>query len=142
MTASPASSTTPTASLVAYVGCYTTKQRNGHGEGVSVYRMDRASGRWTQVQLVRDIVNPSFLALDRQQRYLYAAHGDLEYATSFEIVAQTGQLKVLNQQSTGGKNGVHLAIDATNRFLRSGKLQLGNGRRPSHQRGRLTRALE
>jgi 6-phosphogluconolactonase len=125
MTASPASSTAQTASLVAYVGCYTTKQRNGHGEGVSVYRMDRASGNWTQVQLVRDIVNPSFLALDRQQRYLYAAHGDLEYATSFEIVAQTGQLKVLNQQSTGGKNGVHLAVDATSRFLVVGNYSSG-----------------
>ena len=33
--------------MFAYVGCYTSKERNGKGEGVSVYRMDPASGEWT-----------------------------------------------------------------------------------------------
>ncbi len=103
--------------MFAYVGCYTSKERNGHGEGIAVYRMDPVSGNWTPVQLVRDVVNPSFLALDRRQRSLYSVHGDGSHATAFEIDAQTGQLTLLNQQPTGGKNGVHLAVDSTNRFL-------------------------
>jgi 6-phosphogluconolactonase (cycloisomerase 2 family) len=57
------------------------------------------------------------LALDRQQRVLYSAHGDGEVATAFSIDAATGQLKLLNQQATGGKNGVRIAVDATNKFL-------------------------
>ena len=44
----------------AYVGCYTTKERNGRGEGINVYRIDDATGAWTHVQLLRDLVNPSW----------------------------------------------------------------------------------
>jgi len=70
-----APSAQPTATF-AYVGCYTAKQRHGRGEGIGVYRIDRTSGDWTQVQLVRDLVNPSWLTFDRPKRFLYAAHGD------------------------------------------------------------------
>jgi len=48
--------------MFVYVGCYTTKQRNARGEGINVYSMDRTSGIWTHVQLVKDLVNPSWLA--------------------------------------------------------------------------------
>lgn len=105
------------AAMFVYVGGYTTKQRNGRGEGINVYRMDPASGTWTHAQLVRDLVNPSWLTLDRQRRFLYSAHGDGEYATAFAIDKSTGQLTLLNQQATGGKNGVRIAVDSTNKFL-------------------------
>jgi 6-phosphogluconolactonase len=103
--------------MLAYVGGYTAKERNGRGEGVSVYRIDPASGVWTQVQLLKDIVNPSWLTLDRQQRVLYSAHGDGTEAIAYAIDAGTGQIRVLNRQPTSGKNGVRLGIDASNRFL-------------------------
>ncbi len=105
------------AAMFVYVGCYTTKQRNARGEGINVYRMDRASGAWTHLQLVRDLVNPSWLTLDGQQRCLYSAHGDGEVVTAFGIDKSTGQLKLLNQQATGGKNGVRIAVDSTNKYL-------------------------
>jgi len=65
----------PTASVpkLAYVGCYTSKERNGHGEGINVYQIDAATGNWTHVQLLKGVVNPSFLTFDRQKRTLYAA---------------------------------------------------------------------
>jgi hypothetical protein len=72
MAAPRATSNAQAAAMFAYVGCYTTKQRNGRGEGISVYRIGRASDTWTHVQLSPDIVNPSFLTLDRQQRFLYS----------------------------------------------------------------------
>ncbi len=83
--------------MLAYVGGYTAKERNGRGEGVSVYRIDPASGTWTQVQLLKDIVNPSWLTLDRQQRVLYSAHGDGTEAIAY----------------ASGKNGVRLGSTAT-----------------------------
>ena len=58
MTAPTAGSATPPP-LFVYVGCYTSKERKGKGEGISVYRMDPLSGSWTDVQLVKGIVNPS-----------------------------------------------------------------------------------
>jgi len=103
--------------MFVYVGCYTTKQRNARGEGINVYSMDRTSGIWTHVQLVKDLVNPSWLALDQQQRVLYSAHGDGEVVTALSIDRSTGRLKMLGQQATGGKNGVRIAVDSTNKFL-------------------------
>src|SRR5262245_16477734 len=102
--------------MFAYVGCYTSKERNGNGEGVGVYRIDPASGVWTSIQVVKDLVNPSWLTLDGQQRFLYAAHGDGAEATAFAIDRESGRLTLLNRQPTNGRNGVRLAVDASNRF--------------------------
>ena len=117
MTGPAATSAVPAMPRFAYVGCYTSKERNGRGEGITVYRVEPGSGPWTQVQLVKDLVNPSWLALDRRQRFLYAAHGDGTEATAFRIDEQTGQLTVLNRQPTDGKNGVRLIVDPSNRFI-------------------------
>ncbi len=87
----------------AYVGCYRTKERKGHGEGIGVYRIDPGSGDWMAVQLVKNLVKPSFLALDRQARCLYSVHGDASQATAFAIDPETGELTLLNQQSTGAQ---------------------------------------
>ena len=99
-----------------YIGSYTSQGR-GHGEGISVYRRDQASNAWALIQVVKDFADPSFLAIDRQGRCLYSAHGDGTQATAYRIDSATGRLTVINQQPTGGRNGVHLAIDATNRCL-------------------------
>jgi 6-phosphogluconolactonase len=99
-----------------YVGSFTSQGR-GHGEGLSVYRRTRESDSWTQIQLVKELADPSFVIIDRQGRHLYSAHGDGTEATSYQIDPATGRLTVLNQQPTGGGNGVHLAIDATGGFL-------------------------
>jgi 6-phosphogluconolactonase (cycloisomerase 2 family) len=99
-----------------YVGSYTSEAR-GHGEGISVYRRNQPSDAWSLVQVLEDFADPSFLTIDRQGRCLYSAHGDGTQATAYRIDAATGRLTVINQQPTGGVNGVHLAIDGTNRFL-------------------------
>ena len=109
----------------AYVGCYTSKQRNGRGEGISVYRVDPASGAWSQIQLVGDLENPSYLTMDSRRRFLYAAHGDGEQATALRIDAETGRLTLLNQQPTGGKNGVRVAVDPSDRALVVGNYSSG-----------------
>ena len=103
--------------IFAYVGCFTTAQRYARGEGIRVYRVDLESGAWNQVQLVGDLVNPSFLAMSWDQRFLYSVHGDEGHATSFSVNRETGKLAFLNRAETGGRNGVHLAIDPAGRFL-------------------------
>src|SRR6185503_10755230 len=99
-----------------YVGSFTGEGR-GHGEGLSVFRRSGESAPWTRVQLLKDLADPSFLIIDRQGRCLYSAHGDGTEATAYRIDPATGQLTILNRQPTGGRNGVHLAIDATGRWL-------------------------
>ena len=99
-----------------YVGSFTGKDR-GHGEGLSVFRRGSDSDRWTQIQLLNDLADPSFLIVDRQGRHLYSAHGDGTHATAYQIDQTSGRLTILNRQPTRGTNGVHLAIDRTGRFL-------------------------
>src|SRR6185295_2839884 len=99
-----------------YVGSYTSPAR-GNGKGISVYQRSRESEPWALLQVLEDLADPSFVIIDRQRRFLYSAHGDGTQATAYRIDQATGRLSVLNQQPTGGTNGVHLAIDATNRFL-------------------------
>src|SRR5215472_4276941 len=102
--------------LMAYVGAFTTPERKGHGGGINVYRVDPASGTWTHKQLL-EVVNPSFLALDRAQRFLYAVHADLDEVSAYAIDKQNGHITALNRQSCGGKNPVHLSIDPTGRWI-------------------------
>ena len=103
--------------VYAYVGSYTTEQRRGHGDGIHVYRMDLETGALNHLQHVGNLMNPSFVILSRDQRFLYSVHGDGEYATSFAVDQSTGFLTPMNQGKTGGSNGVHMAIDASGKFM-------------------------
>jgi 6-phosphogluconolactonase (cycloisomerase 2 family) len=124
--------------LFAFVGAFTTPERKGRGDGINVYRMDPQSGTWTHVQLVPNIVNPSFLATDREQRFLYSVHADLDEVSGYAIDRQNGQLTALNRQSCGGKNPVHLAVDPSNRFIVTANYGAGSvGVVPIEKDGRL-----
>ena len=101
----------------AYVGGYTSKDRDGRGDGINVYRIDEASGAWTHVQHLGDLVNPSWLTLDARRPVLYSSHGEGYEAVAYAIEPSTGRLRVLNRQPTQGKNGVRLGIEATGRHL-------------------------
>ncbi len=103
--------------LLAYIGCRTTKERNARGEGVTVCRIDAASGRWEKIQLLAGLVNPSFLAFDRSGRFLYAVHGDGDTVSSFSVDPANGRIEFLNRQCTRGRNPVHLVADSASRFL-------------------------
>jgi len=118
LAAAAASRSTSAASVPTwmYVGSFTGEGR-GHGEGLSVFHRGSESDRWQRVQLLTDLADPSFVIVDSQKRCLYAVHGDGTQATAYRIDPANGRVSVLNQQPTGGRNGVHLAIDATGRVL-------------------------
>ncbi len=104
-------------SLYAYVGCFTTGQRYARGDGIHVYGVGDATDEWRHLQHVRELVNPSFLLLDRGSRFLYSVHGDEDYASSFRVDRSNGYLTRLNRAATGGRNGVHHAIDRSGRHM-------------------------
>jgi 6-phosphogluconolactonase len=103
--------------MFAYVGSFTTAQRQARGDGMNIYRVDNATGTWLHLQHVAELTNPSFLALSRDQRFLYSVHGDSDYATAFALDAKTGEARLINRAATGGTNGVRQAVDPTGRFL-------------------------
>ncbi|MFM0203707.1 lactonase family protein [Paraburkholderia fungorum] len=103
--------------MFAYVGCRTTRERNARGDGISVFRVDQDSGGLELVQLFKDLVNPSFLALSSNGERLYTVHGDISDISAFAVDRVTGKLTFINKQSTQGKNPVHLAIDPSGKYI-------------------------
>ena len=54
---------TSTREMLVYVGCYTTSDRSGRGEGIAAFRMDTDSGDWQPLGTVARVANPSYLKL-------------------------------------------------------------------------------
>jgi 6-phosphogluconolactonase len=100
----------------AYVGSFATSTRGAHGEGLSVYSVDAASGRWTRIQLLNEL-NPGYLALDPRRPVLYSVHPVANQVSSFAISDKTGELTLINRQPSGGDDPSHLAIEPAGRFL-------------------------
>jgi 6-phosphogluconolactonase (cycloisomerase 2 family) len=103
--------------MYAYVGSRTTSERNARGEGISVFEFDVSSGSLKRIQVVGDLINPSYLALAPRGQHLYCVHGDRSEASAFRIDPHHGTLDFINRQSTEGRNAVHLALDPSGRFV-------------------------
>jgi 6-phosphogluconolactonase len=108
--------------MYMYIGTYTTAPRRG--EGISIFRVDAEDGVLELVDVVRDVVNPSFLATDPMQRYLYAVNEIGNYegqmsgsVTAYAIDRETGKLRFLNRQPTHGRTPAHVSVDPTGRFV-------------------------
>lgn len=102
--------------MYAYVGGYTTKDRDGRGNGIHVYRVD-AGAAWTHVQHVVGEENPSLFTMRPDGRVLHVVHGALKYVSAFSINPASGKLLLLNRQPCNGTNPVDAALDAASRFL-------------------------
>ena len=103
--------------MFAYVGSRTTRERNARGEGITVYRVDPRQTQLERVQVITDLVNPSYLVLSGDGRVLYTVHGDRSEVSAFRVDRATGQLTWLNTADTRGLNPVHLVLDAEERHL-------------------------
>lgn len=111
-------------SLLAYVGCRTTRERHAQGLGLGAYRVGR-TGDWSLIQRVEGLRNPAFLCLHPSRPRLYAIHGDFSEISSFAMAAD-GRLEMLGEQSIHGRNPVHLALTASARWLLVANYASGN----------------
>lgn len=119
----------PAGPQTLYIGTYT----NGASEGIYRASMDSASGALELKGVTGGISNPSFLALDRQQRFLYSVSETPEFegepgggVHAFEIEAETGNLRSLNAQSSRGGAPCHLTVDAAGRNVLVANYSGGN----------------
>ena len=110
---------------LVYVGTYTEPIRfgsgkilQGKGEGMYVYRLDETSGALEPVRVVAGVVNPSYLAFDPAQRFLYAVNELKNYegkpggsVSAFGVEPKTGGLTFLNQRPTHGTDPCHVLVN-------------------------------
>ncbi len=101
--------------MVVYLGTYT----GGESEGIYRYALDETSGKLTFEGVTTGVENPSFLAIHPDGRHLYCVceisdyrGGETGSVRAFSIEATTGDLKPLNEQSSGGAGPCHLVVDA------------------------------
>lgn len=100
-----------------------TFNRDAAKEGIAVYKLNPAN-RWLEkTASIRGILNPSFLAIGGDPRYIYACtetqteHSG--YVSSFRFDPSKGTLQFINRQKCSGDNPVYLTTDRDNKFLLS-----------------------
>lgn len=102
------------ASHLLYIGTYTRTD----SRGIYATRLDAATGALSTPTLAAATVNPSFVALSPDRRFLFAVSESDAMAVPFGIDAATGALTELQPpQPSGGPAPCHLVVDQTGGVL-------------------------
>lgn len=106
--------------LLVYVGTYTA----GKSEGIYLYRLQLSSGELQRVGVTSGAVNPSYLTLTKDRRFLYAVNELTEFkglqsgaVSAYAVNQETGDLRFLNQQPSMGGAPCYITATETNRFV-------------------------
>lgn len=98
---------------MVYFGTYTGEK----SQGIYLAAFDSAKGILAPARLAAKTKNPTFLAVNKKTRILYAANEIADFGgtnsgavSAFRIEAQSGSLTPLNQQPSGGSGPCHLAV--------------------------------
>jgi 6-phosphogluconolactonase len=126
--------------FIVYIGTYTGPQ----SKGVYAFRFDATSGALEPLGLVGEVVNPSWVTIHPNRKFLYAVSelgndGKATAAvTAFSIDPKTAALTKLNSVSSGGGGACHLVVDKTGKTLMVANYGTGSvGAFPVHDDGTL-----
>jgi 6-phosphogluconolactonase len=88
------------------------------GKGIYRCELDLTTGKLSNLMLVAEVDQPTFLAIHPSHQFLYSVgeYGKLGPKktggiNAFALDAKTGTLKLLNLQSSGGDGPCHLVVD-------------------------------
>jgi len=100
-----------------YFGTYTRGQNSGKGIYHSI--LDTKTSKLSNPALASEAKNPSFLEIHPNGRFLYAVSevGGSGGVSAYAIDRNTGDLKLLNQQPSGGAGPCHVSIDGMGKNL-------------------------
>lgn len=112
------SSCQTTSKMFLFVGSFTDGKAK---EGIYVYEFNTDNGSMKEIEREAGLINPSFLAISANGKYLYACT-DTRLQTdgsvsAFQIDPLTGKIAFLNKQTAGGRNPVHLTVDQDNQYV-------------------------
>ncbi|KIO54262.1 lactonase family protein [Flavobacterium hibernum] len=101
-----------------FLGSY---NRDKTAEAIQVYQLDTLKGKLSKVTSAKDIINPSYLTLSPNGKYLYACTDtktpNAGSVSSFEFNPENKSLTFLNKQSSGGENPVYVSIHKSGKWL-------------------------
>jgi 6-phosphogluconolactonase len=111
-----------TGKYIFYVGTYT--EDGSKSKGIYAYRFDAGTAEITPIGLVAETVNPSFVALHPNGRFLYAVNEVGNYkgpnsggVSAFSIDRATGNLTFLNEVASRGADPCYITVDKTGKYV-------------------------
>lgn len=106
--------------ILVYVGTYTFRD----GGEIYIYHMNPNSGALEYIGAVRNLPNPSFLAVDSRHQNLYAVNEIASFlgepagaVSAFSIEQESGKIFFLNSKSSRGVGPCHITLDRSDRYI-------------------------
>jgi len=110
-----------------FLGSY---NRDLNAESIQVYQLDTLKGKLNKVTSAKNIINPSYLTLSPNGKYLYACTDtktpNAGSVSSFEFNPKKKTLTFLNKQSSGGENPVYLSVHKSGKWLANANYNEGS----------------
>ncbi|MFY8108268.1 MAG: lactonase family protein, partial [Bacteroidia bacterium] len=101
-----------------FIGTYTNEVP---ANGIFIYEFDEGDGSLKKLGQGDQIINPSYLSISPNGKYLYACtetrtpfEGSI---SSFKIDSFKGEIEPINQKASGGANPVYLDIHQSGKYL-------------------------
>lgn len=90
-------------------------------DGIYVYTLDTHTGVLSKVSANNSVVNPSYLTLSPDGKYLYACTESQTKnsgsVSSYQFDPREGTLKYLNTEKSGGENPAYLTVNKSGKWL-------------------------
>ena len=117
-------------SEIFFVGSYTKAdfgEYSAEGNGIYTCSLDKSTGEMTLLSCSENIVNPTYLTLDKAGKQLYSLQeiGNQPTGLSYRI-NQDSSLSVMNEQNITGGGPCHVSLDKDEQFVAMANYGSGN----------------
>jgi len=118
--------TTKSTSPLLYIGTYTRKEGHvdGKAEGIYIMEMDSETGKLTGLDTITNGINPSYLTIHPNGKYMYAVNELADGTDAFVGTVSAYKLdengrfeKALNVVNAQGDAPCHVSVDATGKYV-------------------------
>ena len=114
-------------STYAFFGSF---NRDKNKEGIFVYELDTISGKLSKVTTFTGILNPSFLTVSPNGKYVFACTESKTKnggsVSSFEFNPKNKTLTFISKQKSGGENPVYITVHKNGKWLVNGNYTEGS----------------
>ncbi|UMQ42009.1 lactonase family protein [Chryseobacterium sp. Y16C] len=104
--------------------------RDKDTEGIYVYELDTISGKLLKLTSYTGILNPSFLTLSPDGKYIFACTESKTKnggsVSSFEFNRENKTITFINKEKSGGENPVYLTVHKNGKWLVNGNYTEGS----------------
>jgi 6-phosphogluconolactonase len=108
--------------MLLYIGTYTSGKSKS--EGIYIYKLNLDSGELKPFKIVKNVVEPSYLTIDKDRKYLYAVNETEVYEgkksgaiSSFAVNQKNGDLTFLNKQPSLGGAPCYITVSENQKFV-------------------------